>query len=90
MPACAVTSEQTVLPIYPPPGSRVRVPADGGGYVVTWTMGPAETVGGVIVIRCVGAGEMTPYIPSFYRQTTRSTIAAMSIQTTQESISSDS
>ena len=53
-----ITLTQTVLPIFPPPGSLVRVPAEGGGYVVTWTMGEAKTVGGVIVIRCVGAGNV--------------------------------
>ena len=49
---------QTVLPIFPSPGSRVRVPAPGGGYNVTWTMGEARTVGGEIVIRCAGEGDV--------------------------------
>ena len=51
--------EQTILPnLFPPPGSRVRVPALGGGYHVTWTMGEARTVSGEIVIRCAGEGEV--------------------------------
>lgn len=49
---------QCVLPIFPPTGSRVRVPAPVGGYVVTWTMGEARTVGGDIVIRCAGEGDV--------------------------------
>ena len=29
------------LPIFPAPGSRVRVPVNGGGYLVTWAMSEA-------------------------------------------------
>ncbi len=50
---------QTVLPVFPPPGSRVSVPdPDTGGRLRTWTMSEARTVDGVIVIRCVGAGNV--------------------------------
>lgn len=49
---------QTVLPIFSPAGSRVRVPAPGGGYNVTWTVGEARTVDGEIVIRCAREGEV--------------------------------
>lgn len=50
---------QTVLPIFPSPGSRVSVPdRTTGGRLLTWTMGEARTVDGEIVIRCVGAGDV--------------------------------
>lgn len=60
-----IMDAQVVLPgIFPPTGSRVRVPAPGGGYNVTWTMGEARTVGGVIKIKCVGVG----YVPAILVQ----------------------
>jgi len=50
---------QAVLPIFPAPGSRVSVPYPGtGGRLRTWTMGPARTVDGKIVIRCAGVGDV--------------------------------
>jgi hypothetical protein len=50
---------QTVLPIFPAPGSRVSVPdRSTGGRLLTWTMGEARTVDGEIVIRCVGMGDV--------------------------------
>jgi hypothetical protein len=52
------TMTRLPLPIFPRPGSRVRVPAEGGGYVRTWTMGEARDDGGRIVIKCVGAGDV--------------------------------
>lgn len=46
------------LPIFPDPGSRVRVPAPGGGYNVTWTMTEARDLGQGLRIKCVGVGEV--------------------------------
>jgi len=45
------------LPIFPAPGSRVRVPAEGGGYVKTFA-GEVREVGGKLVIHCAGCGDV--------------------------------
>lgn len=49
------------LPIFPAPGSRVRVPdpeSRTGATMATWTMTEARDVDGVMRIKCVGAGEV--------------------------------
>lgn len=51
-----IVDAQLTLPIFPTPGSRVRIPAPVGGYHVTWTMTEAREVDGVLKIRCAGAG----------------------------------
>jgi len=53
-----MTQQQTVLPIFPAPGSLVRVPAKGGGYIKTWTMTEARDLGRGLRIKCVGEGEV--------------------------------
>jgi len=53
-----VTMTRLPLPIFPRPGSRVRVPAESGGWVKTWTMSEAREVDGMLRIKCVGVGEV--------------------------------
>ena len=51
--------QRTPLPIFPAPGSRVRIPDPDsriGGYHLTWTMTEAREVDGRLCIKCVGAG----------------------------------
>lgn len=50
--------QRTPLPIFPAPGSRVKIPAPAGGYHLTWTMTEAREVDGRLCIKCVGAGEV--------------------------------
>lgn len=45
------------LPIFPRPGSRVRVPAEGGGYIKTFA-GEVREVDGKLVIKCAGVGDV--------------------------------
>ena len=48
--------QRVALPIFPAPGSRVRIPAPVGGYHVTWTMTEAREVDGRLCIKCGGWG----------------------------------
>ena len=51
--------QRTPLPIFPAPGSRVRIPDPDsriGGAMLSVTMTEAREVGGRLCIRCVGAG----------------------------------
>ncbi len=52
---------QVALPIFPAPGSRVRVPDPDsrvGGTMLAVTMTEAREVDGRLCIKCVGAGEV--------------------------------
>lgn len=53
--------DQQALPIFPTPGSRVRVPDPEsriGATMLTWTKTEARPVGGRLSIKCAGAGEV--------------------------------
>ena len=59
MPAHTVI--QAALPIFPAPGSRVRIPDPTsriGGAMLSVTMTEAREVDGRLCIKCVGAGEV--------------------------------
>lgn len=57
--------------IFPVPGSRVRVPAKGGGYIKTFA-GDVREVDGKLVIHCAGCGDVPAGMVKAYEQATRS------------------
>ena len=55
--AASTRAVRQPLPIFPAPGSRVRVPAKGGGYTKTFS-GDVREVDGKLVIHCAGCGDV--------------------------------
>ena len=56
-----VSMERQTLPIFPAPGSRVRVPDPEsriGATMLTWTKTEARPIDGRLSIQCAGAGEV--------------------------------